>query len=61
MELSSPIKLIKIDPEYKKIETLRKHRYLYILDKRSKHRILEGLKHPLLPYPKLGDGTNNKW
>jgi len=30
----------------------RKHRYVYVLDKSIKKRILRSLKHPSLPYPK---------
>jgi hypothetical protein len=30
---------------------LRKHRYVYILDKSKKSRILKSLKYPALPYP----------
>jgi hypothetical protein len=30
---------------------LRKHRYVYILDKSKKSRILKSLKYPSLPYP----------
>lgn len=51
--------LLKIDPNYHRIEMLKKHRYIYILDRRYKKRILETLVHPILPYPKNND--NCKW
>ena len=33
----------------------RKHRYIYILDKSKKSRILKSLKYPSLPYPKQSE------
>jgi hypothetical protein len=51
--------LIKIDPNYKKIELLKKHRYIYLLDKKSKKKILKTIKHPILSYPK--NNINSKW
>ena len=45
--------LLKIDPKYTRFELERKHRYIYILDKKSKKEILNTLKHPILKYPKI--------
>jgi hypothetical protein len=33
----------------------RKHRYVYVLDKSQKSRILKTLKYPSLPYPKVSE------
>jgi hypothetical protein len=44
--------LLKIDPNYKRREMPKKHRYIYILNKKYKKLILNTLKHPILPYPK---------
>ena len=33
----------------------RKHRYIYILDKSKKSRILKSLKYPSIPYPKKSE------
>tara|TARA_R100000234_G_scaffold118743_1_gene99864 strand:- start:279 stop:935 length:657 start_codon:yes stop_codon:yes gene_type:complete len=53
-------KLLEIDPEYERKELKKKHRYIYILtDKREKKKILETLKHPVLPYPK--NNNNSDW
>lgn len=51
-------KLKKIDPNYHRIELKKKHRYIYILDKHYKKKILATLKHPILPYPKNNNNTN---
>ena len=53
----SEIKLI--DPNYERIEMLKKHRYIYILNKKDKKLILSQLKHSILAYPKNND--NCKW
>ena len=45
-------KLREINPSIKWKSVSFKHRYLYILDKKDKKRILDDLKHPVLPYPK---------
>ena len=48
--------LRKIDPELQLVQTMYKHRYLYILaQKRERKRIVDSLKHPILPYPKSLD------
>lgn len=47
--------LSKIDPNYYRIKAPHKHRYIYILDKENKLDILHTLKHPVLPYPKVGE------
>lgn len=51
--------LLKIDENYERIEMMKKHRYLYILHKKDRRKIMKELKHPLLPYPK--DNLNCKW
>lgn len=51
--------LLEIDPDYSRIELPKKHRYLYVLDKKMKDVIKENLKHPLLPYAK--DNANCNW
>ena len=51
--------LIKIDQNYERIEMKKKHRYIYILDKRNRKKIISELKHKLLPYPK--DNNNSSW
>lgn len=43
--------LLKIDKDYHRIEMKKKHRYIYILNKRYKKRIMSTLVHPILPYP----------
>lgn len=48
--------ILKIDPDYKRIETKKKHRYIYIL--RGKKKILQVLKHKILPYPKDNSGSD---
>lgn len=57
---NKPNELLKIDPNYKQEELERKHRYIYILETNKKRRkeILNNLKHPILPYPKLGRNEN---
>jgi len=42
----------KIDTNYERIETKKKHRYLYILNKKDRKQIISELKHKILPYPK---------
>lgn len=42
--------LKKIDPNYKKEELIKKHRYIYILDKKNRKKILSDLKHPIKEY-----------
>jgi hypothetical protein len=51
--------LLKIDPDYQRIEIMKKHRYIYILNRVDKKTILGKLKHPILPYPK--DNLNCNW
>lgn len=51
--------LKKVDPHYKKIEMKKKHRYIYILNKKDKKKIMGSLKHPIMPYPK--DNNNCEW
>lgn len=49
--------LTEIDPAYKRLPLKKKHRYLYILDK--KLRKIVKLKHPVLAYPK--NNENSDW
>lgn len=51
--------LVKIDNMYSKIEMKKKHRYIYILDRKSRREILRSLKHPQLEYPR--DNNNCEW
>ncbi len=51
--------LKKIDPNYERIEMMKKHRYLYILHKKDRKKIISELKHKILPYPK--DNNNSSW
>jgi hypothetical protein len=48
-----------IDSNYEKIEMKKNHRYIYILSKVEKKKILYELKHKILPYPK--DNNNCDW
>lgn len=48
--------LRNVDPSYRRIEMLKKHRYLYIL--RGRRNLLNTLKHPILPYPKNNDNVH---
>lgn len=57
---NKPDELLKIDPNYKRFELERKHRYIYLLDKKNRKEIIATLKHPILPYPKQGDNNVNK-
>ena len=52
-DTTKPDELLKIDPNSSRFALDRKHRYIYILDKKNKKDILNTLKHPILPYPKL--------
>lgn len=49
-------KLLEVDPHYERVEMKKKHRYLYMLDRKSKKNILRTLKHPVLPYPQDNEG-----
>ncbi len=51
--------LLKIDPNYFRTELLKKHRYIYLLDKKHSNRIRKILKHPEKAYPK--NNNNSKW
>jgi hypothetical protein len=51
--------LREVDPNYEKIEILKKHRYILILDRKMRKKILDTLKHPILSYPK--DNKNSSW
>ncbi len=44
--------LKKVDPNFKQLMEEAKHRYLYILNKKLKKKILSDLKYPILEYPK---------
>jgi hypothetical protein len=44
--------LKKIDPNYEKLNELKKHRYLYILNKKERKEIINDLKHPIKEYVK---------
>jgi len=62
IKLYSTIKmeeLIKIDPNYERIDMMKKHRYIYILHKKDRKKILQELKHKILPYPK--NNLNCTW
>jgi len=48
-----------IDADYEKVEMKKKHRYLYILRKSDRKKIINELKHPLLEYPK--NNNNCDW
>lgn len=50
--------LIKIDSNYSRIEMKKKHRYIYILRKKDRRKILSELKHPIKEYPKNNDESN---
>lgn len=52
---NKPDELLRIDPNYIRTIMDRKHRYIYILDKKNRKEILNTLKHPILLYPKQGD------
>ena len=56
---TNEVKLREICSEYEKIEMKKKHRYIMILDKRSKKEILNTLKHPVKHYPK--DNSESDW
>lgn len=47
--------LKKIDPLYERIEMKKKHRYIYVLNKKDRKIILPKLKHPIVAYPKNND------
>jgi hypothetical protein len=51
--------LKEIDPDYERVEMLKKHRYIYILHKKERKKILLELKHKVLPYPK--NNLNCTW
>lgn len=44
--------LLKIDPNYERVKIEKKHRYIYILHKKDRKKILSELKHKPMPYPK---------
>ena len=45
--------LLKIDPEFKRVKILKKHRYIYILaGKKRRRKIINNLKHSVVDYPK---------
>lgn len=48
--------ILKIDPGYKRVETMKKHRYIYIL--RDRKKVIASLKHKTMPYPKDNSGSN---
>jgi hypothetical protein len=50
--------LEKVDPLYRRVEMKKKHRYIYILHKRDRNKILPFLKHPILSYPKTNDNCD---
>lgn len=45
--------LKKIDPNYERVWMPNKHRYIYIIDKKSKKDIMKTLKHKVIEYPKI--------
>lgn len=55
---NKPDKLLEIDPTYERFEMERKHRYIYILDRKNRKEILNNLKHPILSYPKNKENEN---
>lgn len=44
--------LLKIDPNYERVKIKKKHRYIYILHKKDRKKIISELKHKPMPYPK---------
>ena len=44
--------LLKIDPNYERVKIKKKHRYIYILHKKDRKKIIRELKHKPMPYPK---------
>jgi len=53
-----PNEIEKIDPNYKRKELKKKHRYLYVLYKKDRKKIKSELKHPILDYPKTNDNCD---
>ena len=51
--------LKKIDVNYEKVEMKKKHRYLFILTKSDRKKIINELKHSLDEYPK--NNNNCDW
>jgi len=51
--------LLKIDPNYERVKIKKKHRYVYILHKKDRKKIISELKHKPMPYPK--DNLNSDW
>lgn len=51
--------LLKIDPQYERLEMKKKHRYLYVLHNRDRRKMVSEFKHPIKPYPK--DNLNTTW
>ena len=51
--------LMKVDSNYEKIEMKKKHRYLYILHKKERKKIMNELKHKVIAYQK--DNMNTDW
>lgn len=54
-----PEELIKVDPHYQRIYTMKKHRYIYILRPNTVNTIISTLKHPIKQYPTVS--TNCEW
>ena len=50
--------LKEIDPDYTKKEMKKKHRYIYILHKKDRKKILSELKHKIFPYPKNNENCD---
>jgi len=48
----------KIYPDFEKKEMLKKHRYIYILNKKDRKCIIKELKHPIISYPKNNDNCS---
>jgi hypothetical protein len=49
----------KRNHSYERFEMKKKHRYLYILHKKDRKKIISELKHKIVPYPK--DNINCEW
>lgn len=52
---SKPEIIKKLFPNFERYPMAKKHRYLYILDKKNREEIIKTLKHSVVPYPKKSD------
>tara|TARA_B100000287_G_scaffold435372_1_gene503347 strand:- start:1582 stop:2388 length:807 start_codon:yes stop_codon:yes gene_type:complete len=51
--------IAEVDENFEKVVMPKKHRYLYVLNKRERKNILKSLKHPIVPYVK--DNSTCNW